>query len=122
MMVGALRAELLPDSPAANSQFTATSTSTTTWKLKVNGSVSPFEIPGGEGGEQHDHDRQQELPHGPIDFGYPVSPVMLTSALTFGVGLAQLAMATLRLTFLTTYISDPLVSGFTTGINLKIFF
>lgn len=31
----------------------------------------------------------EEAVKGPIDFGYHVSPIMLTSALTFGVSLCQ---------------------------------
>jgi hypothetical protein len=51
MMVGNVRAELVPD-PAPGS----------------NGTTAV---------------------HGPVDFGYPVSPLMLTSAITFAVGLCQ---------------------------------
>uniref|UniRef100_A0A0M3JIX0 Sulfate_transp domain-containing protein n=1 Tax=Anisakis simplex TaxID=6269 RepID=A0A0M3JIX0_ANISI len=45
----------------------------------------------------------------------------LTSAIAFGVGIAQLTMAVLRLGFLTTYMSDALVSGFTTGSAFHVF-
>lgn len=38
-----------------------------------------------------------------------------------GVGLCQLIMGVLRLSFLTKYISDPLVSGFTTGAACHVF-
>ncbi|VDM48095.1 unnamed protein product [Toxocara canis] len=58
---------------------------------------------------------------GPIDFGIDITPVMLTSALAFGVGVAQLTMGFLRLGFLTTYMSDALVSGFTTGSAFHVF-
>ncbi|PIO57251.1 hypothetical protein TELCIR_21345, partial [Teladorsagia circumcincta] len=44
-----------------------------------------------------------------------VTPLELTSALTLVVGVVQLLFGVLRLGFLTTYLSDPLVSGFTTG-------
>jgi MFS superfamily sulfate permease-like transporter len=44
----------------------------------------------------------------------------LMSVLTFGVGLCQLMMAVCRLSFLTNYISDPLVSGFTTGSAVHV--
>ncbi|VDK29002.1 unnamed protein product [Anisakis simplex] len=45
----------------------------------------------------------------------------MTSAIAFGVGIAQLTMAVLRLGFLTTYMSDALVSGFTTGSAFHVF-
>ncbi|KAK5978287.1 sulfate transporter and sulfate transporter antisigma-factor antagonist [Trichostrongylus colubriformis] len=44
-----------------------------------------------------------------------VTPLELTSALTLVVGVVQILFGVLRLGFLTTYLSDPLVSGFTTG-------
>ncbi|KJH53683.1 inorganic anion transporter, SulP family [Dictyocaulus viviparus] len=44
-----------------------------------------------------------------------VDPIELTSALTLVVGVVQILLGVLRLGFLTTYLSDPLVSGFTTG-------
>lgn len=69
------------------------------------------------------------------DFGFEVTPLMFTSALTMGVGFCQvssfvlsthffavqLLMGLLRLSFLTKYISDPLVSGFTTGAACHVF-
>lgn len=55
------------------------------------------------------------------DFGVEMSPLAFTSALTLGVGIAQLIMGLLRLSFLTKYISDPLVSGFTTGAAVHVF-
>ncbi|KAI6230775.1 Protein CBR-SULP-8 [Aphelenchoides fujianensis] len=55
------------------------------------------------------------------DFGFEVTPLMFTSALTMGVGFCQLLMGILRLSFLTKYISDPLVSGFTTGAACHVF-
>ncbi|KAI6185744.1 Sulfate permease [Aphelenchoides besseyi] len=55
------------------------------------------------------------------DFGFDVTPLMFTSALTIGVGFCQLLMGVLRLSFLTKYISDPLVSGFTTGAACHVF-
>uniref|UniRef100_A0A1I7SGV5 Sulfate_transp domain-containing protein n=1 Tax=Bursaphelenchus xylophilus TaxID=6326 RepID=A0A1I7SGV5_BURXY len=54
-------------------------------------------------------------------FGVAVSPLTLTSSLTLGVGVAQLVMGLFRLAFLTKYISDPLVSGFTTGAAMHVF-
>uniref|UniRef100_A0A0N5AP11 Sulfate_transp domain-containing protein n=1 Tax=Syphacia muris TaxID=451379 RepID=A0A0N5AP11_9BILA len=45
-----------------------------------------------------------------------LTPVMITSALTFG-----LVMAFLHLGFLTAYLSDPLISGFTTGSACHVF-
>ncbi|VDL63833.1 unnamed protein product [Nippostrongylus brasiliensis] len=44
-----------------------------------------------------------------------IGPLELTSALTLVVGVVQILFGVLRLGFLTTYLSDPLVSGFTTG-------
>ncbi|CAJ0588414.1 unnamed protein product [Cylicocyclus nassatus] len=44
-----------------------------------------------------------------------VGPMELTSALTLLVGVIQILFGILRLGFLTTYLSDSLVSGFTTG-------
>jgi len=55
------------------------------------------------------------------DFGFEVTPLMFTSTLTLGVGICQLLMGILRLSFLTKYISDPLVSGFTTGAACHVF-
>ncbi|KAK6101767.1 sulfate permease family protein [Brugia pahangi] len=58
---------------------------------------------------------------GPVNFGYEVSPVTLTSALAMAVGLFQLVMAMTGLAFLTTYMSDALISGFTTGSAFHVF-
>uniref|UniRef100_A0A1I8EGD4 STAS domain-containing protein n=1 Tax=Wuchereria bancrofti TaxID=6293 RepID=A0A1I8EGD4_WUCBA len=58
---------------------------------------------------------------GPVNFGYEVSPVILTSALAMTVGLFQLVMAMMGLAFLTTYMSDALISGFTTGSAFHVF-
>uniref|UniRef100_A0A0R3RQQ9 STAS domain-containing protein n=1 Tax=Elaeophora elaphi TaxID=1147741 RepID=A0A0R3RQQ9_9BILA len=58
---------------------------------------------------------------GPVDFGYEVSPIMLTSALAMTVGLFQLIMAMMGLAFLTNYLSDALISGFTTGSAFHVF-
>lgn len=59
----------------------------------------------------------------PSDYplGEYVSPVAFTSALTLLVGIVQVIMGILRLGFLTTYLSDPLVSGFTTGAAVHVF-
>ncbi|GMT11334.1 hypothetical protein PFISCL1PPCAC_2631, partial [Pristionchus fissidentatus] len=54
-------------------------------------------------------------PHG------DVTPLELTSALTLTVGLVQFIMALSRLGFVTSYLSDPLVSGFTTGAAVHVF-
>ncbi|KAI1727165.1 sulfate permease family domain-containing protein [Ditylenchus destructor] len=51
-----------------------------------------------------------------------LSPLIITSALTFGVGICQVLMGLCRLSFLTSYISDPLVSGFTTGAAVHVLF
>lgn len=57
-----------------------------------------------------------------VDFhGYQVTPLELTSALSLGVGVFQILMAVCRLSFLTEYISDALVSGFTTGSAVHVF-
>ncbi|CAI2354828.1 unnamed protein product [Caenorhabditis sp. 36 PRJEB53466] len=53
--------------------------------------------------------------------GEYVDPLVFTSALTFLVGVVQIIMGVLRLSFLTTYLSDPLVSGFTTGAAVHVF-
>nr|CDQ00138.1 BMA-SULP-8, isoform a [Brugia malayi] len=58
---------------------------------------------------------------GPVNFGYEVSPVTLTSALAMAVGLFQVIMAMMGLAFLTTYMSDALISGFTTGSAFHVF-
>ncbi|RUS81144.1 hypothetical protein EGW08_011085 [Elysia chlorotica] len=42
-------------------------------------------------------------------------------AVTFTVGLLQIVLGTLRLGFLTTFLSDPLISGFTTGAAIHVF-
>ncbi|KAL3074316.1 hypothetical protein niasHS_015146 [Heterodera schachtii] len=52
--------------------------------------------------------------------GADLNPLMVTSAITFGAGLFQLTMAVFRLSFLTVYISDPLVSGFTTAAAFHV--
>ncbi|VDM56947.1 unnamed protein product [Angiostrongylus costaricensis] len=44
-----------------------------------------------------------------------VDPLVITSSLAFIVGVIQIVFGALRLGFLTTYLCDPLVSGFTTG-------
>ncbi|EGT35328.1 hypothetical protein CAEBREN_19845 [Caenorhabditis brenneri] len=53
--------------------------------------------------------------------GEYVDPLVFTSALTLLVGVVQIIMGVLRLGFLTTYLSDPLVSGFTTGAAVHVF-
>ncbi|XP_070193261.1 prestin-like isoform X3 [Littorina saxatilis] len=45
----------------------------------------------------------------------------LAMAVTFAVGCVQLLLGLLRLGFLTVYLSDPLVSGFTTGAACHVF-
>ncbi|KAL3878609.1 hypothetical protein ACJMK2_030943 [Sinanodonta woodiana] len=46
--------------------------------------------------------------------------MQIVMGLALLVGIIQLGMALLRLGFITTYISDPLVGGFTTGIALLV--
>ena len=45
----------------------------------------------------------------------------LMSTLTLGVGIVQLLMGMFRLSFLTTYISDQLISGYTTATAFHVF-
>nr|CAD2141323.1 unnamed protein product [Meloidogyne enterolobii] len=52
--------------------------------------------------------------------GVPLTPLVLISALTFGVGIFQILMAIFRLSFITNYISDSLISGFTTGAAVHV--
>ncbi|CAK5097133.1 unnamed protein product [Meloidogyne enterolobii] len=52
--------------------------------------------------------------------GEPLTPLVLISALTFGVGIFQILMAIFRLSFITNYISDSLISGFTTGAAVHV--
>uniref|UniRef100_A0A914CTY9 STAS domain-containing protein n=1 Tax=Acrobeloides nanus TaxID=290746 RepID=A0A914CTY9_9BILA len=54
-------------------------------------------------------------PPGAVDVGYELTPMMVVSSLTFVVGVVQVLMALCRLTFVTTYMTDQLVSGYTTG-------
>uniref|UniRef100_A0A914WW38 STAS domain-containing protein n=1 Tax=Plectus sambesii TaxID=2011161 RepID=A0A914WW38_9BILA len=49
------------------------------------------------------------------------SPIEVVTTLTLAVGLVQLAMALLRLDFLTAYLSDQVVSGFSTGAACHLF-
>lgn len=46
---------------------------------------------------------------------FDVTPMTIISALTFTVGTFQVLMATFRLTFVTTYMSDQMVAGYTAG-------
>nr|XP_022302509.1 solute carrier family 26 member 6-like isoform X1 [Crassostrea virginica] len=47
--------------------------------------------------------------------------LQIAMAVTFMVGLIQLVMGLTRLGFITTYLSDPLISGFTTGAACHVF-
>lgn len=47
--------------------------------------------------------------------------LQIAMAVTFLVGLIQLVMGLTRLGFVTTYLSDPLISGFTTGAACHVF-
>ncbi|KAL3121235.1 hypothetical protein niasHT_000388 [Heterodera trifolii] len=49
-----------------------------------------------------------------------ITPLVLTSTLTFGVGCFQLLFALFRLSSLTDYFSDSLISGFTTGAAVHV--
>uniref|UniRef100_A0A914WG98 SLC26A/SulP transporter domain-containing protein n=1 Tax=Plectus sambesii TaxID=2011161 RepID=A0A914WG98_9BILA len=50
-----------------------------------------------------------------------ITPIQLTTALTLTVGIIQIAMGALRLDFLTAYMSDQLLAGFTTGAACHVF-
>uniref|UniRef100_F1L6E5 Sulfate permease family protein 3 n=1 Tax=Ascaris suum TaxID=6253 RepID=F1L6E5_ASCSU len=49
-----------------------------------------------------------------------VSGIEVVSALTLCVGLVHLLMALLRVEFLTSYLSDQLISGFSTGASVHV--
>uniref|UniRef100_A0A8R1DPG4 STAS domain-containing protein n=1 Tax=Caenorhabditis japonica TaxID=281687 RepID=A0A8R1DPG4_CAEJA len=48
------------------------------------------------------------------------SPIEVSCALVLGVGIVQFLMGLFRLQFLTTYLSDQLVAGFTTGSAVHV--
>ncbi|CAB04607.3 STAS domain-containing protein [Caenorhabditis elegans] len=48
------------------------------------------------------------------------SPIEVSCALVLGVGLIQFLMGVFRLQFLTTYLSDQLIAGFTTGSAVHV--
>uniref|UniRef100_A0AC34RSK4 STAS domain-containing protein n=1 Tax=Panagrolaimus sp. JU765 TaxID=591449 RepID=A0AC34RSK4_9BILA len=50
----------------------------------------------------------------------PINPISITMTLTFTVGICEIAAAVLRLGFLTSYFSDPLIAGFTTGAAVHV--
>uniref|UniRef100_A0A914X8V7 STAS domain-containing protein n=1 Tax=Plectus sambesii TaxID=2011161 RepID=A0A914X8V7_9BILA len=50
-----------------------------------------------------------------------LTAIAVVSTITLGIGLVQLLMALLRLQFLTSYLSDQVVSGFTTGAAVHVF-
>uniref|UniRef100_A0A914HX37 SLC26A/SulP transporter domain-containing protein n=2 Tax=Globodera rostochiensis TaxID=31243 RepID=A0A914HX37_GLORO len=93
MMVGSVCAKLLPN------QQTVSGTA----KL-INGTLSRGTEGNGIG----------------IPLDDEITPLMLTSTLTFGVGCFQLFLALFRLSFLTNYFSDSLISGFTTGAAVHV--
>ncbi|WKX90261.1 hypothetical protein Q1695_009252 [Nippostrongylus brasiliensis] len=51
---------------------------------------------------------------------HAVTPIQVATTLTFAIGIWQLLCGLLRLQFLMTYFSDPLVSGFTTGAAVHV--
>ncbi|KAE9551632.1 hypothetical protein FO519_005160 [Halicephalobus sp. NKZ332] len=53
-------------------------------------------------------------------FNQDYGVMTLMSTLTLGVGIIQLLMGIFRLSFLTTYISDQLISGYTTATALHV--
>ncbi|VDK53062.1 unnamed protein product [Anisakis simplex] len=50
-----------------------------------------------------------------------LTPIIVAQALTFTLGIIQFATGLLRLEFVTTYFSDQLVAGFTTGSACHVF-
>uniref|UniRef100_A0A914XNE6 SLC26A/SulP transporter domain-containing protein n=1 Tax=Plectus sambesii TaxID=2011161 RepID=A0A914XNE6_9BILA len=50
-----------------------------------------------------------------------ITPIQLTTALTLTVGVVQIVMGALRLDFITAYMSDQLLAGFTTGAACHVF-
>uniref|UniRef100_A0A914XGG2 STAS domain-containing protein n=1 Tax=Plectus sambesii TaxID=2011161 RepID=A0A914XGG2_9BILA len=50
-----------------------------------------------------------------------LQPITVVTSITLAVGLVQLAMALMRLDFLTAYLSDQVVAGFTTGAACHVF-
>ncbi|GMS98995.1 hypothetical protein PENTCL1PPCAC_21170, partial [Pristionchus entomophagus] len=49
-----------------------------------------------------------------------LTPIQVASTLTVAIGIMQFAAGLLRLEFLASYFSDPLVSGFTTGAAVHV--
>uniref|UniRef100_A0A0K0D500 Sulfate_transp domain-containing protein n=1 Tax=Angiostrongylus cantonensis TaxID=6313 RepID=A0A0K0D500_ANGCA len=49
------------------------------------------------------------------------TPIEVASALTILIGVIQFCLGVLRLSFITTYFSDQVVSGFTTGASCHVF-
>uniref|UniRef100_A0A914X1T2 SLC26A/SulP transporter domain-containing protein n=1 Tax=Plectus sambesii TaxID=2011161 RepID=A0A914X1T2_9BILA len=49
-----------------------------------------------------------------------LTPIEVATTLTLAIGLVQLLMAVLRLGFLTTYLSDQVVAGFTTAVAFHV--
>ncbi|PAV68658.1 hypothetical protein WR25_18731 [Diploscapter pachys] len=53
---------------------------------------------------------------------YPsLSPVLISTSLTLLIGIIELLLAFFKLSFLTTYFSDQVVSGFTTAASCHVF-
>uniref|UniRef100_A0AAF5CUC5 STAS domain-containing protein n=1 Tax=Strongyloides stercoralis TaxID=6248 RepID=A0AAF5CUC5_STRER len=50
-----------------------------------------------------------------------VTPIQITTTLTFTIGVILLISSILRLKVLTTYMPDPLIKGFTTGAAVHVF-
>ncbi|CAK5079623.1 unnamed protein product [Meloidogyne enterolobii] len=51
----------------------------------------------------------------------PLSPIIVSSTLACCIGLVTLAMGILRLDMISTYFSDQVVAGFTTGASVHVF-
>ncbi|KAJ1347411.1 hypothetical protein KIN20_002463 [Parelaphostrongylus tenuis] len=49
-----------------------------------------------------------------------LTPIQVATTLTFAIGIWQILCGFLRLQFLMTYFSDPLISGFTTGAAVHV--
>lgn len=57
----------------------------------------------------------------PLVSAMTAQKMALAAAMCLAVGLVQLMMGVLRLGFLTRYLSDPMISGFTTGASVHVF-
>ncbi|PIO59493.1 inorganic anion transporter, SulP family, partial [Teladorsagia circumcincta] len=65
-------------------------------------------------------DFTQNSSHYDVSVHYDVTPIQIATTLTFAIGIWQILCGLLRLQFVMTYFSDPLVSGFTTGAAVHV--